>query len=130
MHKCLECDAIATWMRCTQFSGDHPYCTQHAEAQSDWDQSGSYGFWYAIQTPDEIGTLEGQQEFDFKRNYHYSNTNNPVDFPQDPKPEIGEAAIVANIAYYLAVVEKHDKLSAIALAHAKMWQQKLQEFIK
>lgn len=26
-------------------------------------------------------TLEKQQEFELKRNYHYTNTTNPIDFP-------------------------------------------------
>lgn len=29
-------------------------------------------------------TLEKQQEFELKRNYHYTNTNNPIDFPRCP----------------------------------------------
>ena len=28
-----------------------------------------------------IATLEKQVEFDKRRNYHYTNTNNPIDFP-------------------------------------------------
>lgn len=27
-------------------------------------------------------TLEKQKEFELKRNYHISNTNNPIDFPE------------------------------------------------
>ena len=28
-------------------------------------------------------TLEKQEEFDKKRNYHYTNTDNPIDFPKN-----------------------------------------------
>jgi hypothetical protein len=30
----------------------------------------------------EESTLEKQQEFAKKRNYHYTNTDNPIDFPE------------------------------------------------
>jgi hypothetical protein len=29
----------------------------------------------------ELATLEEAEEFDKKRNYHYTNTTNPIDFP-------------------------------------------------
>lgn len=32
-------------------------------------------------------TLERQQEFELKRNYHYTNTLNPIDFPRCPYDE-------------------------------------------
>ena len=132
-HKCMECGEPATWMRATQFAGNHPYCEHHAKFENDFQISDSYSFWYKIQTPDEIGTLEGQREFDMKRNYHYTNTSNPIDFPKttpDPKPELGEAALASNIAFCLAMADKHQKLADKALAEAKQWQQKYQEFIK
>ena len=31
----------------------------------------------------ELSTHEKQQEFARKRNYHYSNTDNPIDFPKE-----------------------------------------------
>lgn len=31
---------------------------------------------------DELATHEEQQIFDKKRNYHYTNTDNPIDFPK------------------------------------------------
>ena len=31
----------------------------------------------------ELSTLEKQIEFARKRNYHYTNTNNPIDFPDE-----------------------------------------------
>jgi hypothetical protein len=34
--KCAICDEPATWMRYTQFAGDHPFCDKHAELESDF----------------------------------------------------------------------------------------------
>ncbi len=31
----------------------------------------------------ELSTHEKQQEFNKKRNYHYTNTDNPIDFPDE-----------------------------------------------
>lgn len=31
----------------------------------------------------ELSTHEKQEEFNAKRNYHYTNTDNPIDFPDD-----------------------------------------------
>ena len=31
----------------------------------------------------ELATLEEAEEFDKKRNYHYTNTDNPIDFPKN-----------------------------------------------
>jgi len=31
----------------------------------------------------ELSTLEKQAEFAAKRNYHYTNTDNPIDFPNE-----------------------------------------------
>ena len=35
--KCYWCDEPATWMRYTQFAGDHPFCDKHAELESDFN---------------------------------------------------------------------------------------------
>jgi hypothetical protein len=43
---CGDCPAPATWMRHTQFSGDHPFCEEHAVQQEDFGKSDpSYFFW-------------------------------------------------------------------------------------
>ena len=34
--KCLGCGKLATWMRYTQFAGNHPFCDEHAELESDF----------------------------------------------------------------------------------------------
>ena len=48
--QCCECDKPATWMRSTQFAGDHPYCEYHAKLQSDfYDTPDSYGYWYELE---------------------------------------------------------------------------------
>jgi hypothetical protein len=47
---CMECDQPATWVRSTQFAGDHPYCQHHAELEKDFlDEPDSYAFWYQPQ---------------------------------------------------------------------------------
>jgi hypothetical protein len=50
--RCLECGAKATWMRSTQFAGDHPYCEEHAKLEKDFGVSDSYGYWYEIKISD------------------------------------------------------------------------------
>ena len=35
--KCYWCDKPATWMRYTQFTGNHPFCDKHAELESDFN---------------------------------------------------------------------------------------------
>lgn len=45
---CIECNKPAKWMRSTQFSGEHPYCEQHAKAEKDFGRSDSYSFWYEL----------------------------------------------------------------------------------
>ena len=47
--KCLVCDKPAKWERSTQFAGDHPYCKEHAKAESDFKENDSYAFWCKIQ---------------------------------------------------------------------------------
>jgi len=34
--KCYWCDKPATWMRYTQFAGNHPFCDKHAELETDF----------------------------------------------------------------------------------------------
>jgi hypothetical protein len=45
---CLECAEPATWMRCTQFAGNHPYCEDHAKLEADFNDNDSYLFWERI----------------------------------------------------------------------------------
>lgn len=42
---CIECDSVATDVRFTQFSGEHPYCHYHALKESDYGKDDSYAFW-------------------------------------------------------------------------------------
>ena len=35
--KCYWCDKPATWMRYTQFAGNHPFCDKHAELETDFN---------------------------------------------------------------------------------------------
>ena len=34
--KCAICNEPATWMRYTQFAGNHPFCDKHAELETDF----------------------------------------------------------------------------------------------
>jgi hypothetical protein len=44
-----ECEELATYIRCTQFAGDHPYCTKHAKLEKDFKKEDpSYFFWQTI----------------------------------------------------------------------------------
>ena len=46
---CMECNKPAEWVRSTQFAGEHPYCGEHAEQQSDFnDEPDSYSYWYQV----------------------------------------------------------------------------------
>ncbi len=38
--KCVECGKPATHIRCTQFAGDHPYCTKCAKKEKDYNAMG------------------------------------------------------------------------------------------
>lgn len=43
--KCDCCDEKATWVRMTQFAGNHFFCDLHALQEEDFGQSDSYSFW-------------------------------------------------------------------------------------
>jgi endogenous inhibitor of DNA gyrase (YacG/DUF329 family) len=43
--KCMMCDKPAVWVRSTQFAGDHPFCREHAELESDFMENDSYTYW-------------------------------------------------------------------------------------
>ena len=43
---CLDCDQPAIWVRRTQFSGDHPFCDEHARKEKNFGKEDpSYFFW-------------------------------------------------------------------------------------
>lgn len=39
METCIFCESTATYIRHTQFAGSHPFCMEHAKAQSDFMSS-------------------------------------------------------------------------------------------
>ena len=43
--KCSYCEEQATWIRHTQFAGDHPFCEKHAKLETDFNDSDSYLDW-------------------------------------------------------------------------------------
>jgi hypothetical protein len=43
---CLECLRPAVWVRHTQFSGNHPFCEEHAQKEKNFGKEDpSYFFW-------------------------------------------------------------------------------------
>jgi hypothetical protein len=42
---CIDCHGIATWIRHTQFAGDHPFCDSHARIQPDFGNCDSTKDW-------------------------------------------------------------------------------------
>jgi hypothetical protein len=47
--RCDECDKPATWVRRTQFSGNHYFCTLYAQREEDFDlDDPSYFFWQPL----------------------------------------------------------------------------------
>lgn len=50
---CMICGKNATWIRSTQFAGDHPFCEEHAKMESDFCENDSYTFWYKVGDVDE-----------------------------------------------------------------------------
>jgi endogenous inhibitor of DNA gyrase (YacG/DUF329 family) len=53
--KCAICEEPATWIRHTQFAGSHPFCEEHAKAESDFYDSDSYLYWEEL-TDERDGT--------------------------------------------------------------------------
>lgn len=45
---CIVCNKPAVWVRYTQFAGDHPFCQEHAEAESDFGEKSYNEVWDRI----------------------------------------------------------------------------------
>ena len=45
---CIECNKPAVYIRSTQFAGNHPFCKEHAEKESDFGKNDSYEYWYEV----------------------------------------------------------------------------------
>jgi len=46
---CQKCDKRATWVRLTQFMGDHPFCTDHAKKEENFGKEDlSYFCWVEL----------------------------------------------------------------------------------
>ena len=43
--RCLECYKTADYIRHTQFSGDHPFCEEHAKKEKDFGEKSGYTVW-------------------------------------------------------------------------------------
>lgn len=46
IYECGQCSETAAWVRRTQFSGDHYYCTAHAEQQEDFGKEDMSSFFW------------------------------------------------------------------------------------
>jgi hypothetical protein len=49
---CIECDERATYIRHTQFAGDHPFCEECAKEEKGFMVEDSYQFWSVISGPE------------------------------------------------------------------------------
>lgn len=47
---CCICGEPATWVRSTQFAGDHPYCTIHAKKEDDFGEEDDSTFWIDVES--------------------------------------------------------------------------------
>lgn len=56
VEKCFECDEPATWVRHTQFAGDHYYCDEHAHEEED------FGKKFGKDTDDYWGKVEDDEQ--------------------------------------------------------------------
>ncbi len=60
--KCIICGSKASWVRSTQFSGDHPFCQEHAELEDDYEKSDSYVSWSEINEQPMISLAQRRVE--------------------------------------------------------------------
>jgi hypothetical protein len=57
---CMMCDKDATWIRSTQFAGDHPFCEEHAREEKDHGINDSYEYWLQVATEDRENKGRGE----------------------------------------------------------------------
>ena len=55
---CIFCKKTATWVRYTQFAGDHPMCDEHARKEEDFNKDDSYAFW--VENKEGFLTINGK----------------------------------------------------------------------
>jgi hypothetical protein len=46
LQQCDECDQLATWVRRTQFAGNHFFCTTHAMKEANFGQEDDSCFFW------------------------------------------------------------------------------------
>lgn len=51
--KCDCCDENASWVRITQFAGDHHFCDLHALMEEDFGKDDSYAFWSEVMSEEK-----------------------------------------------------------------------------
>lgn len=55
--RCDDCREKATWVRMTQFAGDHYFCTRHARLQGDFGKEDpSYFYWRELCSPESTAS--------------------------------------------------------------------------
>lgn len=60
LERCLECGGEAQYIRHTQFAGDHPYCLEHAQKETDWKSDDSYTYWSEVK--DEVVNASAEND--------------------------------------------------------------------
>lgn len=95
---CCECGAPATWVRCTQFAGNHPYCTTCAEREEDFGKDDDYFYWaelpaevIARKHPIDVEGYENQLTLLVER-VHRMHYNKVADFYQVAAEELSKQA--------------------------------------
>jgi hypothetical protein len=54
----MICEQPASWVRSTQFAGDHPYCDEHALMEEDFGQEDSSTFWKEVDMEKKLYLVE------------------------------------------------------------------------
>ena len=127
---CVICDKPATWVRSTQFAGDHPYCDLHAKQESDFNENDSYTYWKQMHPSEldekgyKLGTELGQLRAWAQRLGIPSNQV-PLAQTEPPSPVVKQS----NSEYFnnLAIRHRDKYLFYIQLANywSNQWQNKI-----
>jgi hypothetical protein len=64
MEKCLVCNSPATDVRSTQFAGEHPYCSVHAQLEPDWGENDSTTFWRVVNPLVSVGDMMSDAHYE------------------------------------------------------------------
>lgn len=90
-----ECGEPATWVRRTQFAGDHPFCEKHARNQENFGKSNpGYFFWEQLPPPKHPKTLKGFKGslFELAEHLHRMRYDAVMEFYQHSAAELRRQA--------------------------------------